>query len=52
MGDLETAEDALAKANVMDIKNEEIWEHLAVVNVKMGNVDEAKICYAQALKVL
>ncbi|XP_022180108.1 cilia- and flagella-associated protein 70-like [Myzus persicae] len=50
IGELETAESALDEANVMDIKNEEVWAYLTVVNIKMGNADEAKMCYMRALE--
>ncbi|KAL4091175.1 hypothetical protein QTP88_025912 [Uroleucon formosanum] len=50
IGELETAESALNEANVMDIKNEEVWAYLTVVNIKMGNADEAKVCYMRALE--
>lgn len=49
---MKTAESALDEANVMDIKNEEVWAYLTVVNIKMGNDDEAKVCYARALEVI
>uniref|UniRef100_A0A2S2PLL8 Tetratricopeptide repeat protein 18 n=1 Tax=Schizaphis graminum TaxID=13262 RepID=A0A2S2PLL8_SCHGA len=50
IGELETAESALNEANVMDIKNEEVWAYLTVVNIKMGNFGEAKVCYIRALE--
>ncbi|KAE9536784.1 hypothetical protein AGLY_006846 [Aphis glycines] len=50
ISEFETAESALNEANVMDIKNEEVWAYLTVVNIKMGNVSEAKVCYIRALE--
>lgn len=52
MGEIEAAEEALNEANFMDIKNDEVWANLTVINVKMGNADEAKICYTKALEVI
>jgi len=52
ISEFETAESALNEANVMDIKNEEVWAYLTVVNIKMGNVSEAKVCYIRALEVI
>jgi len=52
MGELETAEDALNEANIMDVMNEDIWAYLTVVNIKLGYLDAAKVCYEEALKVL
>jgi Flp pilus assembly protein TadD len=48
---LEAAEEALNEANLMDVKNEEVWAYLTIVNIRMGNADEAKVCYTQALEV-
>jgi len=52
IGEFETAESALNEANVMDIKNEEVWAYLTVVNIKMRNANEAKVCYIRALEVI
>ncbi|VVC32793.1 Tetratricopeptide-like helical domain [Cinara cedri] len=50
IGEIEAAEVALNEANFMDVKNDEVWAYLTVVNVEMGNVDEAKVCYTKALE--
>lgn len=51
MGEVETAENVLNEANAMDVRDEEVWAYLTVVNIEMGNIKVAKICYQEALKV-
>jgi len=51
MGEVETAENVLNEANAVDVRDEEVWAYLTMVNIKMGNTKIAKICYQEALKV-
>eukprot|EP00294_Goniomonas_avonlea_P015363 CAMPEP_0114552462 /NCGR_PEP_ID=MMETSP0114-20121206/7136_1 /TAXON_ID=31324 /ORGANISM="Goniomonas sp, Strain m" /LENGTH=1116 /DNA_ID=CAMNT_0001737337 /DNA_START=11 /DNA_END=3361 /DNA_ORIENTATION=+ len=50
MAQYQEAEEALAEANIMDSHNPEVWGWLAILNLKVGQIQEADTAYREALK--
>lgn len=42
----------MTEANLLDNRLPEIWAYLAFINAELGRLDEASLCYKQAMKVI
>lgn len=49
--DLLSAEECLTHSNLCDGQLPETWAYLALVNIQLDRLNEAEMCYKQAMKV-